>query len=76
MALAFRVTMVVQAEFNVPKPNAAQTAHINTVKSDGEYAIKNNPIAWAIIPVTHIIMSPFLSWILPAIGLEITRTIE
>lgn len=72
----FLVTMVVHAELRVPKPKAAQTAHITTVKSDGITAIKNNPTDWAMIPTIQIIISPPLSWILPAIGREIINIIE
>ena len=61
--------MVVQAEFRVPKPKAAHMAQIITVTFDGIHAIKNKPILCAIIPVTQIILSPPLSWILPARGL-------
>ena len=68
--------IAVQAEFNVPKPNAAQIAQIITVMFDGITAIRNNPIDWAMIPTTQTIMSPPLSWILPANGLVTTRQIE
>lgn len=55
---AFLVTIVVHAELSVPKPSAAHTAHTNTVTVDGMTAIKNNPIACAVIPKTQISMSP------------------
>ena len=57
----FLVTIVVHAEFNVPKPRATQTAHINTVICEGAQAIKKIPMLWARIPTTQIIMSPYLS---------------
>ena len=72
----FLVTMVVEAEFNVPKPSAAQTAHMKTVMLDGQYAIRNSPIDCATIPTTLTIMSPPLSCNLPATGLERINTIE
>ena len=72
----FLVTIVVQAEFKVPKPNAAHIAQITTVHVDGQNAIKNSPTACAIIPTTQTIRSPPLSWILPAIGLDNIKTTE
>ncbi len=53
--------IAVQAEFKVPKPNAAQIAQIMTVMFDGITAIRNSPIDWAIIPTTQTIKSPPLS---------------
>ena len=40
----FLVTIVVHAEFNVPKPKATQTAQIKTVQYDGAHAIKKIPM--------------------------------
>ena len=68
--------MVVQAELSVPKPKAAQTAQTITVTGDGATAIKNNPMHCAIIPTTHIIKSPPLSYIFPAIRLDKTKMTE
>ena len=72
----FRVTMVVQAELSVPKPKAAQTAQMITVRFDGATAIRKSPMLCATIPTIQIIKSPPLSWILPAIGLETIKIIE
>ena len=72
----FLVTIVVQAEFKVPKPKAQHTEHIKTVTTEGIQAIKNKPIVCAIMPVTQTILSPPLSCILPAIGLDKIKTIE
>ena len=57
----FLVMIAVQAEFRVPKPNAAQIAHIMTVMFEGTNAISIKPIDWAMIPTTHTILSPPLS---------------
>ena len=72
----FLVIIAVQAEFRVPNPNAAQTAHIMTVTFDGTNAISIKPIDCATIPTTQTILSPPLSWILPASGLVSTRQTE
>ena len=72
----FLVMIAVQAEFKVPKPKAAQIAHIITVTFDGTNAISIKPIDCAIMPTTQTILSPPLSWILPARGLVKTRQIE
>ena len=52
------VTMAVQAEFNVPKPSAAQTAQMKTVMAEGIQAIRKSPMACAMIPVKQTILSP------------------
>ena len=54
----FLVTIVVQAEFNVPKPNERHIAQMNIVTYEGAIAIRKIPALCAMIPVTQIIMSP------------------
>ena len=57
----FLVMIAVPAEFRVPKPKAAQIAHIMTVTFEGANAISIKPIDCATIPTTQTILSPPLS---------------